>query len=501
MTAQDLKKSILQLAIQGKLVEQRKEEGTAEELYKQIQEEKQKLIKENKIKKSKPLPEITDEEIPFDIPDTWKWVRLNEIVDMYTGNSISKSLKEQKYSKIDNGYDYIGTKDVNFNSFINYDNGTKIPFEEIKFRKAYQNSVLMCIEGGSAGRKIGILNKTVCFGNKLCAFNIILGEPKFIFYFLQSAIFYQSFKQNLSGIIGGVSINKLKTLIIPIPPLEEQKRIVEKIEELIPFIDKYDKVYNELTKLNNSFPTDIEKSILQYAIQGKLVEQRKEEGTAEELYKQIQEEKQRLIKEKKIKKSKPLPEITEEAIPFDIPASWKWVRLQDVGELNRGKSKHRPRNDVKLFENGSFPLIQTGDVARANNIITSYKAKYNDFGVNQSRIWGKGTLCLTIAANIGDVALLGFDACFPDSVVGFNAFRPIISNKYFMYGLMCYKNILDKLSRSTAQKNINIEILSTVIFPLPPLEEQIRIVEKIEELMSYIKKLKYEFKIYEIGRI
>ena len=233
----------------------------------------------------------------------------------------------------------------------------------------------------------------------------------------------------------------------------------------------------------------MQKSILQYAIQGKLVAQRKEDGTAEELYQQIQEEKKKLIEEGTIKKTKALPEITEDEIPFDIPESWKWVRLQEIGELSRGKSKHRPRNDNKLFENGYFPFVQTGDVARANGLITEYTAKYNEFGIAQSRIWEKGTVCLTIAANIGDVAILDFDACFPDSVVGFNAFPPFSTNKFFLYGLMCYKTILDSMARSTAQKNINIEILSKLAFPLPPLEEQKRIVEKIEEMLPFTNRL------------
>ena len=498
MTAQDLKKSILQLAIQGKLVEQRKEEGTAEELYKQIKEEKQKLIKENKIKKSKPLPEITNEEIPFDIPDTWKWVRLNEIVDMYTGNSISKSLKEQKYSKIDNGYDYIGTKDVNFNSFINYDNGTKIPFEEIKFRKAYQNSVLMCIEGGSAGRKIGILNKTVCFGNKLCAFNIILGEPKFIFYFLQSAIFYQSFKQNLSGIIGGVSINKLKSLIIPIPPLKEQKRIVEKIEELMPYIDKYDKVYNELTKLNNSFPTDIEKSILQYAIQGKLVEQREEEGTAEELYKQIEEEKQRLIKEKKIKKSKTLPEITEDEIPFDIPDSWKWVRLGNLGNnceysfadgpfgSNLKKIHYIDKPEVRIIQ-----LSNIGENGWKNKNIkyTSYKHAET---IKRSKV-KIGNIVIAKMMPAGraiEVPEIEKDYVLSSDAVKFVPHYKL-NNKYLLYSInsnVFKKQIYSEVHGITRVRT-SLSKIKKYIIPLPPLEEQKRIVEKIEELMNYTKKL------------
>lgn len=233
----------------------------------------------------------------------------------------------------------------------------------------------------------------------------------------------------------------------------------------------------------------LRKSILQAAIQGKLTEQLPEDGDARDLLAAIKAEKARLIKEGKIKREKPLPELTEEEIPFEIPENWCWVRLPEIGELERGKSKHRPRNDNILYENGCYPMIQTGDVARANRYITTFTTCYNEVGLAQSKLWRKGTLCLTIAANIGDVAILTFDACFPDSIVGFNAFLPINSNKYFLYMLSAYKYQLDNLSRSTAQKNINLEILASIPIPLPPLAEQQRIVVAIEEVLEEIEKL------------
>ncbi|MEA1960485.1 MAG: restriction endonuclease subunit S [Bacillota bacterium] len=231
---------------------------------------------------------------------------------------------------------------------------------------------------------------------------------------------------------------------------------------------------------------DLRKAVLQAAIQGKLVPQDVNDEPASLLLEKIKAEKEKLIKEKKIKIEKPLAPITEDEIPFDIPDSWKWVRILDVGELARGKSKHRPRNDIILYQNGHYPMVQTGDVARADKYITTYTKCYNEVGLAQSRLWNKGTLCLTIAANIGDVAILTFDACFPDSVVGFNAFSPINSNEYYLYMLSAYKQRMDDLSRSTAQKNINLKILESMVFPLPPLQEQHRIVKKIEELMAKI---------------
>lgn len=275
----------------------------------------------------KPKVEAVEcEETPFDIPDDWFWSNLGNCCEIYTGNSISESVKKAKYAGLKEGYDYIATKDVSFEHTIEYDNGVRIPTDD-NFRIAYNGSVLMCIEGGSAGRKIGILDRDVCFGNKLCTFNSKEIINSYIYYYLQSHEFKTFFMDNMSGIIGGVSVKKLKRLPIPVPTVSEQKAIVAKIEELLPYVDRYAESYEKLENFSTKFPGNMKKSILQYAIQGKLVEQRPEEGNAEDLYQGIQEEKQRLIKEGRIKKEKLLAEISEDEIPFDIPENWKWCRL------------------------------------------------------------------------------------------------------------------------------------------------------------------------------
>lgn len=280
------------------------------------------------------------------------------------------------------------------------------------------------------------------------------------------------------------------TLPVPIPPYAEQERIVTKLEELLPLVDGYGEAEERLKKLNAEFPDKLRKSILQQAVQGKLTERDPADEPASELLKRIRTEKAKLITEGKIKKEKPLPPITDEEKPFEIPDTWEWIRLTDVGEVSRGKSKHRPRNDRVLYDGGIYPLIQTGDVARSNGKITKCTAFYNDFGLAQSRMWSKGTLCMTIAANIADVGILDFDACFPDSVVGFNAFKPIVSNKYFLYMLMAYQNVLDRMATKSAQKNINLEIIQSLAYPLPPLAEQERIVSRVEELLTVCNELK-----------
>ena len=246
-----LKSAILQEAIQGKLVPQINEEGTAQELLEQIKAEKQKLVKEGKLKKSALNDSVIfrgddnkyyeqigksikciDDEIPFEIPYNWQWTRLSYISSIYTGNSISEAEKRAKFMGVQGRY-YIGTKDVGFDNKIVYDNGISIPLQyERDFRLAPANSILMCIEGGSAGKKIAVLNQDVCFGNKLCCFSPFMKIGKLIYYYLQSPSFIDLFNQNKTGIIGGVSIAKVKDIVIPLPPLMEQQRIVAQIDGL-----------------------------------------------------------------------------------------------------------------------------------------------------------------------------------------------------------------------------------------------------------------------------
>ncbi len=186
----------------------------------------------------------------------------------------------------------------------------------------------------------------------------------------------------------------------------------------------------------------------------------------------------------------------------ELPKGWVWTPLPNLGELNRGKSKHRPRNDPKLF-GGKYPFIQTGDVRNSNGIIKSYSQTYNEFGLKQSRLWSENTLCITIAANIAETALLGIPACFPDSIVGFSSDERICAVKYVFYFIKTVKDKLESYAPATAQKNINLETLRNLFIPLPPITEQHRIVAKIEELFSeldagveLLKKLKAKLKRY-----
>ena len=231
-----LKKSILQYAMQGKLVEQDPNDEPVEVLLEKIRAEKQKLFKEGKIKKKDLEISIVsqgDDNSPYGkIPENWILSTLDSVSNLYTGNSINATEKKKYFSGVD-GVNYIATKDVNFDSTINYDNGIRIPDRYLsKFKISYSNSVLLCLEGGSAGRKIGLLEQDVCFGNKLCSLSFYYGENKWLYYFLQSPQFLSDFQESKSGIIGGVSIKNLGNITISLPPQKEQKCTSSKVEKL-----------------------------------------------------------------------------------------------------------------------------------------------------------------------------------------------------------------------------------------------------------------------------
>lgn len=469
MTAQDLKNSILQLAVQGKLVPQDLSDEPASELLKRIEAEKSVALKAGTIKKDKNLPALAEEEIPHDIPSNWSWMRLGELCQLLDGEKLSNV----KYPYLEAKYlrGKISATFLNSGKFVKKD--TRL----ILVDGENSGEVFLATEDGYMGSTFKVLYiPTVVYA-------------PYVLYFL--LLKKQLFRNRKTGAaIPHLNKELFFTLPIPIPPLAEQKRIVAKIEELMPLAEEYGKTEERIKALNAEFPDKLRKSILQQAVQGKLTERDPSDEPASELLKRIRAEKAKLIAEGKIKKEKPLPAITDEEKPFDIPDTWEWVRLTDVGEVSRGKSKHRPRNDRVLYDGGIYPLIQTGDVARSNGKIENCTAFYNDFGLAQSRMWDKGTLCMTIAANIADVGILEFDACFPDSVVGFNAFKPMVSNKYFLYMLMAYQNVLDSMATKSAQKNINLEIIQSLAYPLPPLAEQERIVSRVEELLAACDGLK-----------
>ncbi len=487
MTPQELKNSILQLAIQGKLVEQRAEEGTADELYQQIQAEKQQLIKEGKIKKGKPLPEITEDEIPFDIPESWKWVRLRTIV-YNRGQEVPSTM----FSYIDIGS--IDNKKHCLNTEENIIEADKAPS---RARKIVEKGDILYSTVRPYLHNMCIIDReftcrpiaSTGFAVMTC-YNGIYN--KYLFYYLMSPPFdsYVNNPENSKGVAyPAISDDRLYRAVVPLPPLVEQKRIVARIEELLSYIDRYEKAWNKLEELNKRFPIDLEKSILQMAIQGKLVEQRPEEGTAEELYQQIQAEKQRLIKEGKIKKEKPLPEITEDEIPFDIPESWKWVRIGNIGSWSAGATP--PRTNPQYY-NGNIPWLKTGDLN--DGYITEVPECISNLALEKLslRLNPIGSVLMAMyGATIGKLGILNIEATTNQACCACIPFNGVY-NKYLFYFLMARRNAFIKMGEGGAQPNISKEKIINSLLALPPLAEQKRIVAKLEEILPLCKKLKRE---------
>lgn len=490
MTPEQLKASILQYAIQGKLVEQRPEEGTGEELYQQMQTDKQTLIREKKIKKEKPLPDIIDDEIPFDVPESWKWVKVGNVGSWSSGATPSRTNPAYYGGSIP----WLKTGDLN-DGFIQEvpEYITDLALEKTSLRLNPIGSVLMAMYGATIG-KLGILEIPVTTNQACCACIPYAGmNNKYLFYYLMSM------RQSYIGMAEGgaqpnISKEKIVNSLIPLPPAEEQRRIVAKIEEILPYVDRYAAAYEKLEQFNAKFPQDMKKSILQYAIQGKLVEQREEEGTGEELYRQIQAEKKRLIKEGKIKKEKPLPEIAEDEIPFDIPESWRWVRFSEIMSTMSTGPFGSMLHKTDYIEKG-IPLVNPANMVNGK-IVPSDKMMISEATRRRlsSYILHAGMIVLGRRGEMGRCAVVTEKE--DGWLCGTGSFFMEPSMSLYVYYVVSLfsspyvKFYLGGESVGTTMSNLNHTILSKMPIPLPPLAEQRRIVAKLDEILPLCERLK-----------
>ncbi|HEX2947228.1 MAG TPA: restriction endonuclease subunit S [Clostridia bacterium] len=494
MTPQELKNSILQLAIKGKLVEQRPEEGTAQELYQRIQAEKQNLKKIGTIKKEKTLQDISEDVIPFDIPENWRWFCIGDYcVDVFSG-------KSPIYSKEETEYWVIGQA-ANQQNGLDYD---QVKYTTSSFWQAMDkryflrpNDVLLNTLGnGTLGRSgiIESLAKPLLTDGHLFVFRLINDvSSRYFYYFLQSKRSEIEKAANGSTNQTFLSLGNTLKWIIPVPPFSEQKRIVAKIEELLPYIDRYEKAWSNLEDFNKRFPNDIQKSILQVAIQGKLVEQRPEEGTGEELYRQIQAEKQRRIKAGIAKKEKPLPEIAADEFLADIPETWKWVRLLDIieerptnGYSPKGVDYETPIRNLTLTATttGYFKADAFKYVDISLEVASKYWLNNNDLLIQRSNSRELvGTSCIYTGEDK--------EYIYPDLMM---RMRTMVIAKYvdFVMKSPTVRNYFMKSASGTSESmpKINQDIVACTLIPLPPIAEQKRIVTKLEEILAHCEKLK-----------
>lgn len=486
MTPQELINSILHLSIQGKLVEQRPEEGTAEELYQQIQSEKQRLIKAGTIKNDKPLPEIIDDEKPFDIPETWRWARVGNITTLNPKNVLNDNLDVAFIPMpcVSDGFRNQHTFEVRkwqeikkgFTHFANGDIGVA------KITPCFQNRKSVIFSKLENGYGAGTTELSIVRVIE----NTLVRD--YLLWFFKTDHFIVNGVKSFSGTAGQQRIYKdyLATCLIPLPPFTEQKRIVAKIEELLPYIDRYEQAWSKLEDFNKRFPSDMQKSILQTAIQGKLVEQRTEEGTGEELYQQIQAEKQRLIKAGTIKKEKPLPEIAEDEKPFDIPDSWKWAYIGDLFQHNTGKALNSSNRDGTLMDYittsnlywNRFELDKLGQMLFTKSEVEKCTVV-------------KGDLLVLEGGDVGRAAIWSYD--FPMRIQNhIHRLRPYanVCVEFFYHVFFLYKFAGLINGKGIGIQGLSSSAIHKLMIPLPPLAEQKRIVAKLEEILPLCEKLK-----------
>ena len=486
MTAEQLKASILQMAMQGKLVEQRAEEGTAQELYEEIQNQIQQAIKEGRLKKRKKLTSLSEQDIPFDIPDTWKWVQLRDVTQMEAGGTPSRT--QSCYWNGDIPWVKIGDMNGKFTSetseYITQD-GLKRSTAKLFPKGTVLYSIfasigtvsILTIDAATNQAIVGISHSKEI-------------DTDYLYYVLTSLKSVVIKKQH-----GMAQMNINQTILneapFPLPPLEEQKRIAAKIEELMPFVEQYAKASTRLNTLNASFPDQMKKSILQQAVMGKLVPQDPNDEPASVLLKKIAEEKEKLIKEGKIKKQKALPAITEDEIPFDIPESWEWVRLQHVCTKLTDGSHNPPPKTLTGYRVISAKNVKAGKVVFCDD---DRLADQNGFDKENPRtdISSGDVILGIIGGSIGNSAIYDHE----DKVIAQRSIailRGLIPSAYLKLILdtPLVQNQLKTYSSGSAQGGVYLGTLANLVIPIPPMKEQLRILDFIEKLLFLTDHIKH----------
>ena len=531
MTAQQLKNSILLMAVQGKLVPQDPNDEPASVLLERIHAEKERLIKEKKIKREKnpsvifkgadntPYEKIGDEvrsladEVPFDIPDSWEWVRLIDVCEYIQRG------KSPKYSPIKK-YPVVAQKCNQWSGF----SIEKAQFIEPNSLSSYgperllQDNDLMWNSTG-----LGTLGRMAIYKTTANPYELAVADshvtvirplkqfvlPEYLYYYFANPSVQSVIEDQADGTTKQkeLATATIKAYLTPIPPLDEQRRILAKLSEVLPVVKNYGVVYDETTAMQEAFPESLKKSILQEAVQGKLVPQDPSDEPAEALLERIRVEKQRLIKEGKIKKDKHesvifrrdnshyekldgVERCIDDELPFEIPDSWVWVRLGTVLEIARGGSP-RPIQQYLTTEPDGINWIKIGDTDKGGKYIYKTKEKIRPEGVTKSRMVHSGDFLLTNSMSFGRPYILKTDGCIHDGWL-------VLSNRFdcysvdFIYYILsspfAYYQFCDSVSGAVV-KNLNSDKVANALFPLPPLAEQHRIVQRIEELLPLVKGL------------
>jgi len=487
MNAQQLKNAILQEAIEGRLVPQDPNDEPASVLLERIREEKKRLFKEGKLKK-KDLEEtpISEDEKPFEIPESWEWVRwgaLGEYKKGPFGSSLTKSMFVPKSDKAIKVYEQKNAIQKDYSLGEYYISEQK--YGEMKGFTIHPGDIIVSC-AGTIGETyllpkeapLGIINQALMRA-KIHLDSII---PYWLLYFRYILVIENKLKGAGSAIKNIPPFEVLKAMPVALPPLAEQKRIVAKIEELLPKVEEYGKAQDALNKLNEELPERLKKSILQEAITGRLVPQDPNDEPASVLLDKIRAEKEQLVKEGKLKK-KDLEEtpISEDEIPFEIPESWEWCRLEDVVEFINGRAYKKD----ELLDKGKYKVLRVG------NFFTNDSWYYSDLELPDDKYCYRGDLLYAWSASFGPKIWDGEKTIFHYHIWNVKYSNTVLWREYLYYFFLADKLKIKQATTGSTMIHVSMENMKPRLIPLPPLAEQHRIVEKIEQLLGEIDKLKF----------
>ena len=449
-----------------------------------------------------------EDEILFEIPSSWEWIRLGSIGNFSRGNGIKRSeIRPQGFECIRYGEIYT-TYNISINKVFSFIDDNLIRKSKI----AEYGDILMTLTGENKteiGKSIAFLGSKIAVGGDIAIYSNHRQCPLYMAYLLNSP-YAINIKSNLAtgDIIVHISCDKLASILIPLPPLSEQKRIVDKLEEILPLVEKYKENKEKLDELNLNFPSKLKKSILDYAIKGKLVEQNLEDESVEILLQKIREEKQRLIKDKKIKADK-FPQSTifigednspyekigketrciEDEIPFEIPQSWSWVRLGEICDIINGFTPLRSNMD--FWQNGDIPWFTIDDMRECGRQISSTRQFISQkaIGENSKRLLPPNSILLCCTASIGEYAITKIPLTTNQQFNGIvikTKYKNFCNAKFLFWVMPTLKSTLLNLAGKTTFEFVSVQKVSQILIPLPPLPEQKCIVAKIEELLKFV---------------
>ena len=464
---QALKNRILNLAMRGQLTEQMPEDGTAEDLYTQIIKKKADLIKVGKMKKEKPLGDVEDEDIPFAIPENWKWVRLKDICTKIVDGDHNPPAGVSEKTE----YLMLSAQNINNDGIVNIENARylsrEVFIEENKRTRLEIGDILLTIVA-TLGRSCVYREKyNVCFQRSVCVISSLI-NPDFLKRYLDCEYIQKLMVDNATGAAQpGFYLNKVERICVPLPPISEQERIVERIEAVFEVLDKIDVLQNQYASNQET----LKSKLIDAAIQGKLTEQLPGDGTAEELFKKIQEEKAILIKEGKIKKEKTLPAISDTDVPFEIPENWKWVRLCDISYRVWAGGDKPDDFSKEIDEIRKIPVVANGV---SNEGILGYTSKVTA-SKNTITVAGRGTIGFTV--------LRRYDYCPIVRLIVIEQSQ-YIEPRY----LQIFLQSMPETSVGSSIPQLTVPMIKPKLVPLPPLEEQVRISDRVYKLLEVISE-------------